>query len=72
MATAQYRSGGIDPSLQLFLSSDPDSYLDKASTLDQLSGKQAEALKKIQSKQRNLAQQRKEASEKLGRPRRHP
>jgi peptidoglycan DL-endopeptidase CwlO len=65
MATAQYRSGGVDPSVQLFLSSDPDSYLDKASTLDQLSGKQAEALKKIQSKQRNLAQQRKEASEKL-------
>jgi peptidoglycan DL-endopeptidase CwlO len=65
VASAQYRSGGIDPSVQLFLSSDPDSYLDKASTLDQLSGKQAEALKKIQSKQRNLAQQRKEASEKL-------
>jgi len=65
MATAQYRTGGVDPSVQLFLSSDPDSYLDKASTLDQLSTKQAEALKKIQSKQRNLAQQRKEAADKL-------
>lgn len=65
MATAQYRTGGVDPSVQLFLSSDPDSYLDKASTLDQLSTKQADALKKIQSKQRNLAQQRKEASDKL-------
>ena len=65
MATAQYRTGGIDPSVQLFLSSDPDSYLDKASTLDQLSTKQAEALKKIQAKQRNLAQQRKEAADKL-------
>ncbi|MGY1453913.1 NlpC/P60 family protein [Streptomyces sp. SS8] len=65
MATAQYRSGGLDPSLQLFLSSDPDSYLAKASALDQLSSKQAGALKKIQSKQRTLSQQREEASEKL-------
>ncbi|WP_328564612.1 C40 family peptidase [Streptomyces coelicoflavus] len=65
MASAQYRSGGIDPSLQLFLSADPDNYLDKASTLDQLSGQQVDALKKIQVKQRDLAQQRSEASEKL-------
>ncbi|WP_181807856.1 C40 family peptidase [Streptomyces shenzhenensis] len=65
MATAQYRSGGIDPSLQLFLSSDPDSYLDKASALDQLSGQQVETLKKIQAKQRELAQQRAEATGKL-------
>ncbi|MGW2294362.1 NlpC/P60 family protein [Streptomyces violaceorubidus] len=65
MASAQYRSGGIDPSLQLFLSADPDNYLDKASTLDQLSGQQVEALKKIQVKQRDLAQQRSEAAEKL-------
>ena len=33
---AQYRSGGIDPALALLLSSDPDSYLDKASALDRL------------------------------------
>src|SRR5690606_30958156 len=65
MASAQYRSGGIDPSVQLLLSSDPDDYLDKASTLDQLSGQQVEALKKIQEKQRELAQQRSEAAEKL-------
>ncbi|MFB8774400.1 C40 family peptidase [Streptomyces broussonetiae] len=65
MASAQYRSGGIDPSVQLFLSADPDDYLDKASTLDQLSGQQVEALKKIQVKQRELAQQRSEASDKL-------
>jgi len=65
MASAQYRSGGIDPSLQLLLSADPDDYLDKASTLDQLSAQQVEALKEIQEKQRELAQQRAEASEKL-------
>jgi cell wall-associated NlpC family hydrolase len=65
MASAQYRSGGIDPSVQLFLSADPDDYLDKASTLDQLSTQQVDALKEIQEKQRELAQQRSEASEKL-------
>lgn len=65
MASAQYRSGGIDPSVQLFLSADPDDYLDKASTLDQLSAQQVDSLKKIQEKQRELAQQRAEAAEKL-------
>ncbi|MFJ5259212.1 NlpC/P60 family protein [Streptomyces sp. NPDC088387] len=65
MASAQYRSGGIDESVQLFLSADPDDYLDKASTLDQLSNQQVDALKKIQDKQRELAQDRSEASEKL-------
>ncbi|GLJ88409.1 C40 family peptidase [Streptomyces poonensis] len=64
-ASAQYRSGGIDSSVQLFLSADPDDYLDKASTLDQLSAQQVDSLKKIQEKQRSLAQQRQEATEKL-------
>ncbi|MCK1819941.1 NlpC/P60 family protein [Streptomyces sp. XM83C] len=64
-AAAQYRTGTIDSSLQLFLSSDPDDYLDKASTADQLSAQQVESLKKIQEKQRELAQERSEASEKL-------
>ncbi|MEU5250317.1 C40 family peptidase [Streptomyces longwoodensis] len=64
-AAAQYRTGSIDSSLQLFLSSDPDDYLDKASTADQLSAQQVEALKKIQEKQRELAQERSEASGKL-------
>ncbi|GGZ20284.1 hypothetical protein GCM10010387_11550 [Streptomyces inusitatus] len=66
VASAQYRSGGMDPALQLFLSSDPDDYLDKASALDQLGAKQTEAITEIQDKQRTLAQQRKEAQGKLG------
>ncbi|MFI0237896.1 NlpC/P60 family protein [Streptomyces sp. NPDC016845] len=65
MASEQYRSGGIDPSVQLFLSADPDDYLDKASTLDSLSEQQLESLKKVQAKQRELAQERAEAAEKL-------
>ncbi|MFE4176353.1 NlpC/P60 family protein [Streptomyces sp. NPDC056909] len=65
MASAQYRTGGIDPAVQLFLSSDPDSYLEKASTLDQVSAQQAESLQQIQEKQRLLAQQRQEAQTKV-------
>ncbi|MFE5300269.1 NlpC/P60 family protein [Streptomyces sp. NPDC056632] len=65
VATAQYRSGGIDPALQLFLSSDPDTYLDKASAIDQLGAKQADVLQSIQAKQRTLAQERAEATTKL-------
>ncbi|MFC8592738.1 C40 family peptidase [Streptomyces atroolivaceus] len=65
LATAQYRSGGLDPSVQLLLSSDPDTFLDRASALDQLTAKQAESLQKIQAKQRTLAQQRQEAQGKL-------
>ncbi|WP_299534861.1 NlpC/P60 family protein [uncultured Streptomyces sp.] len=65
IATAQYRSGGMDPSLQLFLASDPDSFLEQASALDQLTAKQAESLQKIQAKQRTLTQERKEAQGKL-------
>ncbi|MFF8593651.1 NlpC/P60 family protein [Streptomyces sp. NPDC015220] len=65
LAAGQYRSGGIDASLQLFLSADPDDYLDRAATLDQISGQQADALRKIQDKQRELAQERAEAAAKL-------
>lgn len=65
LASAEYRSGGIDPSVQLFLSSDPDNFLDKATAQDQLSSQQADALKRIQAKQRSLAQQRAEAQDKL-------
>ncbi|MFF1547621.1 NlpC/P60 family protein [Streptomyces sp. NPDC058291] len=64
-AAAQYRTGSIDSSLQLLLSSNPDDFLDKASAADQLSSQQVEALRKIQEKQRQLAQQRTEASGKL-------
>ncbi|MER5887721.1 NlpC/P60 family protein [Streptomyces sp. NPDC001941] len=65
VASAQYRSGGLDPSIALFLSADPDTYLDKASAIDQLGAKQAEALGTIQAKQRTLAQKRAEATRKL-------
>ncbi|MFE2977390.1 NlpC/P60 family protein [Streptomyces sp. NPDC059258] len=65
VATAQYRSGGLDPSLQLLLSADPDAYLDQASGLDRLSARQSDTLKQFLSQQRALQQQRTQAAEKL-------
>ncbi|MFI5802866.1 NlpC/P60 family protein [Streptomyces sp. NPDC051561] len=65
MATAQYRTGAVDPTLQLFLSSEPDQFLDRSAAMNQLTAKQADSLRKIQAKQRTLAQQREEASGKL-------
>ncbi|NEB39974.1 C40 family peptidase [Streptomyces sp. SID14515] len=65
VATAQYRSGGLDPSLQLLLSADPDSYLEKASGLDRLSARQSDTLQRFLSQQRALQQQRTQAAEKL-------
>ncbi len=64
-AGAQYRSGGIDPSVALLLSEDPDSYLDKAATLDRIGARQAGKLVEFQSAQRGLGQQRAEAMRKL-------
>ncbi|WP_411069743.1 NlpC/P60 family protein [Streptomyces sp. cmx-4-25] len=61
VAGAQYRSGGIDPALALLLSSDPDSYLERASALDRLTARQSAALGELLREQRRLGQQRSEA-----------
>ncbi|WP_327347434.1 NlpC/P60 family protein [Streptomyces europaeiscabiei] len=65
LAAEQYRNGGIDPSVQLFLSGDPDDYLDRAQMLDRTNGRQAEALRALQSKQRELTQERESAQKRL-------
>ncbi|WP_314172703.1 C40 family peptidase [Streptomyces winkii] len=64
-AGAQYRSGGIDPSLALMLTEDPDGYLDKATTLDRIGSRQQDRLQRLKSAQRSLNQQRTEAGAKL-------
>ncbi|MET7620311.1 NlpC/P60 family protein [Streptomyces sp. NPDC005408] len=65
VAGAQYRSGGMDPALALLLSEDPDTYLDKAATLDRISERQTTALHDLQRAQRSLGQERAEASRDL-------
>ncbi|MFF3336743.1 NlpC/P60 family protein [Streptomyces sp. NPDC002888] len=66
LAGAQYRSGGLDPTLALLFSDDPDDYLAKASVLDRISSHQAGELKDLQDVMRELAQERAEAAKKLG------
>ncbi|GAA3500914.1 C40 family peptidase [Streptomyces prasinosporus] len=65
LAAAQYRSGGIDPSVELFLSGDPDDYLHQAEMLDRTSSRQADALRAMQNMQRELAQERATVQEQL-------
>ncbi|WBP89242.1 C40 family peptidase [Kitasatospora cathayae] len=62
VAGEQYRTGGIDPSVQLMLSSDPSGYLDKASSVQQASESQTEALKGLLDQQRRLDQEKAEAA----------
>ncbi|MFG2130431.1 NlpC/P60 family protein [Streptomyces sp. NPDC048751] len=66
LAGAQYRSGGLDPTLALLFSDDPDDYLAKAAAIDRISSHQAGELKDLQDVMRQLAQERAEATKKLG------
>ncbi|WP_405661616.1 C40 family peptidase [Streptomyces sp. NBC_01166] len=62
MAGAQYRSGGIDPSVALLLSSDPDTFLDRAAALDRAGERRTLTLRKLHHAQRKIAQSRAEAA----------
>ncbi|MGE7387402.1 NlpC/P60 family protein [Streptomyces sp. NPDC004126] len=64
-AGAQYRSGGLDPTVELMLSDDPAAYLDKAAVLGRLSGRRAQQLAELREEQRRIGQQRQEASRQL-------
>ncbi|AVH59192.1 MULTISPECIES: C40 family peptidase [Streptomyces] len=65
VAGAQYRSGGLDPSLALLFSDDPADYLDRAAALDRITARQAGELKDLQRAMRDLTQKREEVSGKL-------
>lgn len=61
LATAQYRSGGIDPAMQLALDSRPDDYLERAGFVDRMSSRQAADLHTLTAQQRQVEQLRQEA-----------
>ncbi|GAA2642467.1 NlpC/P60 family protein [Streptomyces vastus] len=65
LAGAQYRSGGLDPTLALMFSGDPDDYLDKAAVLDRIGARQAGALRDLRTAMRQLSQERQEATRDL-------
>ncbi|MGW3076519.1 MULTISPECIES: NlpC/P60 family protein [unclassified Kitasatospora] len=62
VAADQYRTNGIDPSVQLMLDSDPSAYLERAAVQNQVSDSQASLLKQAQDEQRKLDQDRAEAT----------
>ncbi|MCU7825211.1 NlpC/P60 family protein [Kitasatospora sp. DSM 101779] len=64
-AAAQYRDGGLDPSVRLMLESDPAGYLTRARALDQAATRQADTLHQVLDRQRRLDQRRAEATAKL-------
>ncbi|MFI8080678.1 NlpC/P60 family protein [Kitasatospora sp. NPDC086009] len=66
IAGEQYRNGGISPTVQLMLSSSPDSFLSQAGAINQAGSTQSGALKDLQEQQRRLDQDRNEAQGKLG------
>ncbi|MEU2561680.1 NlpC/P60 family protein [Streptomyces longispororuber] len=65
LATAQYRSGGVDPSVQLALSADPDAFLDRASRADRVGQRHAAEIAGVRRQVRELDQLHTEADDKL-------
>ncbi|TJZ50926.1 hypothetical protein FCH28_20655 [Streptomyces piniterrae] len=65
LAAAQYREGGIDPTVRLVLSERPESYLEKAAALDRFNRTRAGELHELRVAQRELDQQRLETAGKL-------
>jgi cell wall-associated NlpC family hydrolase len=61
IAAAQYRGIGVDPALQLLLAQQPDQYLQRAATLDDVGRGEDEALKTAWAVERQLAQFRAQA-----------
>ncbi|MER7176537.1 C40 family peptidase [Streptomyces mesophilus] len=70
-ATEQYRSGGIDPTMQLALASDPQEFLDSASLAAQTAGRQASAIEGVRDDLREIEQLRSEAARRLDELREH-
>ncbi|MGN3959186.1 NlpC/P60 family protein [Streptomyces sp. WAC8370] len=58
VAAAQYRSGGLDPALQLALSSDPDRYLDGAAFAERAGSRQKATVSHVREELRDIQQLR--------------
>ncbi|GGY26803.1 hypothetical protein GCM10010363_04300 [Streptomyces omiyaensis] len=65
VATAQYRSGGLDPAVQLALTSDPDRYLERAALAEKAGDRQAAAVTAVRRELAALAQLRAESAGRL-------
>lgn len=66
VAGAQYRSGAVDPTVALLLTSDPDTFLARAATLDRIGARNTDRLHRLREAHRALEQYRAEADRRLG------
>lgn len=66
-AAASYRTGGMDPTMQVFLAEDPSEFLAQASVVDAYASQQAGALKTVAVERQRLAEQEATADDELGR-----
>jgi cell wall-associated NlpC family hydrolase len=65
VATAQYRQGEVDPTVELLLSADPTSYINQASLQGQVEGNQSAQLDQIKSQEATLTREKAEAASEL-------
>lgn len=55
---AEYRSGGVDMTVQLLAAADPEEFLAKLSSAEVVSGQQANLLRQLKSEEKRLAEQK--------------
>ncbi|MFF1507670.1 NlpC/P60 family protein [Streptomyces sp. NPDC058326] len=65
MAAAQYRSGGLDPAVQLALTSAPDEYLERAALAERAGDRQAVAVSAVRRELAAIRQLREESAGRL-------
>ncbi|MEW1753749.1 C40 family peptidase [Streptomyces angustmyceticus] len=66
-ASAQYRTGGMNPTAQLMLAKDPQQFFDRSHLMERLTGRQKQAVSDYQEQQAAAARQRAEATRSLER-----
>ncbi|MFD3536014.1 NlpC/P60 family protein [Streptomyces sp. NPDC058664] len=71
MAAAQYRSGGLDPAVQLALTSSPDEYLERAALAEKARDRQAAAVSAVRRELTAIRQLREESAGRLTALREH-
>ncbi|MFJ9827411.1 NlpC/P60 family protein [Streptomyces sp. NPDC101160] len=65
VAAAQYRSGGLDPAVQLVLTSDPDQYLERAALAEKAGDRQAAAIASVRRELAAVRQLRARSADRL-------
>jgi cell wall-associated NlpC family hydrolase len=66
LAAAQYKAGGIDSTLQLMINNAPDTFLQQATALSQISDHATNAVRSSQEIERQLRQDKSGAADQLG------